>query len=101
MSKNMATARASDQIHWPCQSPTLIARELKANPLRRCGAEESFQVELEARLQSGMLTNEAWFVQVTRKWLNWEGVASVQHIAALIEEMEEDPRVQHALTAKA
>ncbi|CAL5220186.1 g2158 [Coccomyxa viridis] len=40
-------------------------------------------------------------IQVTRKWLNWEGVASVQHIAALIEEMEEDPRVQHALAAKA
>ena len=40
-------------------------------------------------------------LQVTRKWLNWEGTASVQHIAALIEEMEEDPRVQRALTAKA
>jgi hypothetical protein len=40
-------------------------------------------------------------LQVTRKWLNWEGAASVQHIAALIEEMEEDPRVQRALTAKA
>ena len=40
-------------------------------------------------------------LQVTRKWLNWEGAASVQHIAALIEEMEEDPRVQRALTANA
>ena len=47
------------------------------------------------------VTGRARTVQVTRKWLNWEGVASVQHIAALIEEMEEDPRVQHALAAKA
>ena len=47
------------------------------------------------------VTDGAWTVQVTRKWLNWEGAASVQHIAALIEEMEEDPRVQHALAAKA
>ena len=39
-------------------------------------------------------------LQVTRKWLNWEGDASVQHIAALIQEMEEDPRVQRALWAK-
>ena len=80
-------------------------RELESRKQIRCGvvgAEDSFQVGVNRALFIiCMLTNQAWIVQVTRKWLNWEGVASVQHIAALIEEMEEDPRVQHALTVKA
>ncbi|BDA45665.1 probable lipid droplet phospholipase 1 at N-terminal half [Coccomyxa sp. Obi] len=36
-------------------------------------------------------------IQVTRKWLNWEGEAVAQHFAALFTEMETDPRVQRAL----
>lgn len=36
-------------------------------------------------------------IQVTRKWLNWEGEAVAQHFAALFSEMEADPRVQRAL----
>lgn len=36
-------------------------------------------------------------MQVTRKWINWEGEAVAQHLAALLTTMEEDPRVQRAL----
>ncbi|KAK9842249.1 hypothetical protein WJX81_002631 [Elliptochloris bilobata] len=36
-------------------------------------------------------------IQVTRKWLNWEGEAVAEHLAAELAALEADPRVRSAL----
>ena len=36
-------------------------------------------------------------LQVTRKWLNWEGEAVAEHLAGELAALEADPRVRSAL----